>query len=538
MRLLFILLTLMPISAWAVTPCPADRDNAAPARTALADDSHAQPFGGTLRILIPLQTVSAPNVKVSLCIRQAPRPGAGTIPKWLPVPFTLPPAPNDAGNVVLTATIPEIPIDISPFSVAWISVLGVPVPHISLFPRMEARVVVIGDQPNAQPAIDETMTFWITFKPLSFLVAILAVTIFWGVMARIARKRGIAGNWILRVISNRSGYASLSQFQVVLWTATVGVSAIYVMSLTARLIDIPTETLGLLGIAGVATVTARAKSIDTSPGGPSGGDPPTSVLDPQVFGSVGATAASLTWRDPMGGGDVDDILIEYRAAGTSNWTQAGHTVSAPYRVTGLTAGTTYDFQITPRNRFGPGPSAIIGRVAMNGADTPIALAPTEVMARPAAFPMTGLTVTWTWTGVPVDMFGVMIRENGSAAWTQAGTVPGGQTAMVIRDLAQNTTYDIKVYAWTGPARGPESPIVTASTVPRVPNPGDLVVWDGTNEISITRLQMLFFTLIAVSFVLLRVLQDNEIPKIPEGILLLMTLSNGVYLAPKFLPNRT
>jgi hypothetical protein len=42
-------------------------------------------------------------------------------------------------------------------------------------------------------------------------------------------------------------------------------------------------------------------------------------------------------------------------------------------------------------------------------------------------------------------------------------------------------------------------------------------------------------LIASLFVLLKVETDSVIPVIPDGILLLMGISNGVYLAPKFLP---
>jgi hypothetical protein len=46
--------------------------------------------------------------------------------------------------------------------------------------------------------------------------------------------------------------------------------------------------------------------------------------------------------------------------------------------------------------------------------------------------------------------------------------------------------------------------------------------------------MLFFTVVVALFVGLRVLTSGTIPDIPEGFLLLMGISNGVYLTSKFI----
>ena len=64
-----------------------------------------------------------------------------------------------------------------------------------------------------------------------------------------------------------------------------------------------------------------------------------------------------------------------------------------------------------------------------------------------------------------------------------------------------------------------------------------MVWDGTHEVDVTRLQMLFFTLVAAIFVVVKVVAQNEVPEIPQGLLLLMGLSNGVYLSSKFVSGR-
>jgi hypothetical protein len=48
--------------------------------------------------------------------------------------------------------------------------------------------------------------------------------------------------------------------------------------------------------------------------------------------------------------------------------------------------------------------------------------------------------------------------------------------------------------------------------------------------------MLFFTVIVALFVVLRILASDEIPTIPNEYLLLMGISNGVYLTAKFIPS--
>jgi hypothetical protein len=58
------------------------------------------------------------------------------------------------------------------------------------------------------------------------------------------------------------------------------------------------------------------------------------------------------------------------------------------------------------------------------------------------------------------------------------------------------------------------------------------------EIDVTRLQMLFFTVLIALFVAIHVLDNFQIPEIPTSFLQLMGLSNGVYIASKFIPNMT
>jgi len=70
--------------------------------------------------------------------------------------------------------------------------------------------------------------------------------------------------------------------------------------------------------------------------------------------------------------------------------------------------------------------------------------------------------------------------------------------------------------------------------PRTPRWSDLIVndADGQREIDITRVQMLYFTLVTASFVVLRVVTTYVIPEIPQGFQILMGLSNAVYFGSK------
>jgi hypothetical protein len=99
----------------------------------------------------------------------------------------------------------------------------------------------------------------------SVLVLLFAVLFCVGTSV-LTRTRGIPGrNFLLRLISTRDGYASLSQFQIMLWTVVIGLCAVYVMTLSGSLIPITTGTLVLLGIAAGAALLARVPTGATTP---------------------------------------------------------------------------------------------------------------------------------------------------------------------------------------------------------------------------------------------------------------------------------
>jgi hypothetical protein len=67
-----------------------------------------------------------------------------------------------------------------------------------------------------------------------------------------------------------------------------------------------------------------------------------------------------------------------------------------------------------------------------------------------------------------------------------------------------------------------------------PQWSDVVRSDNTGTIDITRIQMLLFTLLSASFVVLAVLTTYVIPDIPSGYQVLMGISNGIYVGRKLM----
>jgi hypothetical protein len=126
------------------------------------------------------------------------------------------------------------------------------------------------------PAVVVTATqVGVTSVIVAWLVVVAVALLVWLIMDRVARYRRVQGrNLLLRVISTRDGYASLSQLQIVLWTMVVAMSAIYVMTLSGNLISISDGTLVLLGIASATALAARIPGSAQSAVDPPAVDPP------------------------------------------------------------------------------------------------------------------------------------------------------------------------------------------------------------------------------------------------------------------------
>lgn len=283
--------------------------------------------------------------------------------------------------------------------------------------------------------------------------AVAAVIIVLAILWVCATLRKVPGRGpLLRLISTRRGYASLSQFQILLWSFLIGAGAVYVMVLSGSLIDIPVGALWLLGISGAATVGSKIQSVNTDARAATATAVPGPVTG-LATSNLTDVAVTLSWTAPAttaSAGQTAGYNVEYQdpAAAPPTWIIAGANVNRTnLRVTGLKAGTMYNFKVTAMNAAGP-----------------------------SAMPATINATT----------------------------------------LAQP------------PVPAPVSP------PPRAPTWADLVVTPSIpGEIDVTRVQMLFFTLISAAFVGMKLFNSYVIPDIPDNFLLLMGISNGVYLTSKY-----
>jgi Fibronectin type III domain len=151
------------------------------------------------------------------------------------------------------------------------------------------------------------------------------------------------------------------------------------------------------------------------------------------------------------------------------------------------------------------------------------------------------SVTLQWdppaAGAMPAVYAVSYARQAFADWRVSDDLVKENSHRVSR-LLPDTTYVFQVTARNDKGASPPAQVTArtrvAAVIPRQPVWSDLVVTpQHPGEIDVTRVQMLFFTLISVAFVAIKLINSYTIPDIPEGFMLLMGISNGVYLSAKF-----
>ncbi len=121
-------------------------------------------------------------------------------------------------------------------------------------------------------------------------------------------------------------------------------------------------------------------------------------------GSPTTTSIALNWSAPVSGGTVSNYTIQYRVTGTTAWsTFAVGLTATNASVTGLAAGTAYNFQVYAVNGSGAGPPSAV------------ASATTTAVA--------GTVVSITWQTAPSGSFPHGTGTLGVNAHVNPGTAP-------------------------------------------------------------------------------------------------------------------
>jgi hypothetical protein len=217
---------------------------------------HWQPQGGVIQLSVKSFEGLPPNTSFYVCFRWRTTESENKNGYMQVRPDRLD-RNNDGTGWTVTVTIPQnFPELAAGQKSAKASVF------LPLVPMADIRILTISkDNDKTRAATADTM-IGITHPWAAVLLALATVVVALTILALVSHYRlkhpGIASASLpLRIISTPSGYASLSQLQIVLWTLVVAAAAVYVMSLSGDLIQITEGTLVLLGIAGAAGVTAK-----------------------------------------------------------------------------------------------------------------------------------------------------------------------------------------------------------------------------------------------------------------------------------------
>ena len=393
---------------------------------------------------------------------------------------------------------------------------------------------------------------WTARRPyVALAMALLSIVAAAGLLYWFAERLGVPGSSvILRIISSSYGWASLAQLQIILWTLVIGGGAVFVMVLRGDLITIGTTTLSLLGIAGVAGVGSQIRSAQqvqaaaspsqataaantSAPG-------PISLLTQRA--PMSESEIALTWPAPTGGAASCSYAVYYRlsAAAPNNnpWFVGATRLTEPgITLIGLAPAMSYDVQVVATNANGSNTPATAtfstGAAIAPPAGAPAMVTGLAIDATPADAP--SFRVVWRLqVGVT---FEVQYRTHESAESWRSGPVTPLPSA-VLTGLRPATAYDVRVIATNAGTNGPPSAIITGQTgsaAARRPQWTDLVTdTDRAAEIDVTRVQMLFFTVISACYVALHIISDGAIQEVGATYVELMGLSNGVYLTSKYL----
>jgi hypothetical protein len=410
------------------------------------DSKNWQPVGGEIQFAAKAPKTIPVDALIRTCFRwrlakgdPGPLYDSGTI-------RVLERQPN---MIKLAVSVPEIENQPSRFEGERIGSYAIP---SLLVPLADVRVLLFDADLN--PILDTATKTGVTSVWFAAVVAFLAAAAAFLSLWRVCRHRFPAfqkTNPLLCLITTRRGFASLSQFQIVLWTFVVIASAAYVIALAGDLIPITAGTLVLLGISGAATVVSKAKSESDATTAP----PP---LDP-------AAAAAEAER-----AQHDATEAQIAAAGASGEAKR----EADAAANELTAKAT------------------AARAKADAAEA-----------------------------------------SAAAATARAAVVTAvDKTQADVDARAAQANADTKRKAAAIAA-------ATADALTRIRHPrwSDLVMEEiEGRELDVTRIQMLLFTLVTAVFVAIKVITSYEIPVIPEGFLVLMGISNSVYVASKFATN--
>ncbi|CAN2158799.1 Listeria/Bacterioides repeat [Candidatus Nanopelagicaceae bacterium] len=206
-----------------------------------------------------------------------------------------------------------------------------------------------------------------------------------------------------------------------------------------------------------------------------------------VAGSGTGGSSTITWSAPSdnGGSAITDYIVEYRIATSGTWTtfSDGVSTATSASVTGLTAGSSYEFRVTAKNLIGNSLASFTSPV---------------VGTLPAAPSISGVTagnkqVTVTWNAPTHLGSGTLSGDEYivtayDSQGNEAGTCEptSGQRTCVVTGLSNGSTYTFKVEAITTVGSSDQSSASAAATPSTTPSaPAEVVAVTSGSNMTVT-----------------------------------------------------
>lgn len=177
--------------------------------------------------------------------------------------------------------------------------------------------------------------------------------------------------------------------------------------------------------------------------------------------AIAQTSLVLAWPAPA---DATSVTLEMSPAGANAWATLPSPVS-PYSVTGLTAGTAYDFRLTSIDAAGPGTPEVLAGVSTL-AIPPVPAQPIGFEVANASVTQTALALTWTPAAdaASYEVAQAPTGQNAFAVLSEAAVSP-----FAVSGLTAGTAYDFRLIASN--ATGPSAPaMVTNQSTLAPPSP--------------------------------------------------------------------
>jgi hypothetical protein len=174
--------------------------------------------------------------------------------------------------------------------------------------------------------------------------------------------------------------------------------------------------------------------------------PPPGAVTGLAAGTITTTSVGLSWN---GSGTATSYTVNYQTSGATIWTAFGSPItSASVVVTGLTSGTSYNFEVISNNSSGPSAPAILNNITTGAPPSP----PTSFQA--GSLTSTTVPLVWTASSGTGITYTVSYQISGGSSWTQFGGAVS-TTSTTVTGLTSGTTYSFQIIATN--AYGSSSP---------------------------------------------------------------------------------